>query len=121
MDGAYLQGVGDGTKRSEISILPAALGEAEEFLRAHHDTETTQRVSRISRLISGFETPYGMELLATAHWAAMDDTPTADFTEVLRRVRAWNARKRTLMAPDHVRTAHARLTAEGWLSKNAQR
>lgn len=116
MDGAYLQGVGDGTTRSEIFILPAALAEADEFLLAHRDTDTSERVSRVSRLIAGFETAYGMELLATVHWAAVaDGPPSEDPAEILARVRAWNARKRSLMTSEHVRAAHKRLLNEGWL------
>jgi O-acetyl-ADP-ribose deacetylase (regulator of RNase III) len=73
MDGAYLQGVGDGTRPSEITIVPSALEEAELFLSSHEDDATTRRVQRVGRLIEGFETPYGM--LTGQKWAP--ETPRA--------------------------------------------
>jgi hypothetical protein len=51
MDGAYLHGVGDGTKPSEITVVGSALEEAEAFLNSQMDLETVQRVERIERLI----------------------------------------------------------------------
>lgn len=116
MDGAYLQGAGDGTKPSEITIVGAALKEAEAFLVSQGDAETAQRVDKISRLIDGFETPYGMELLATVHWVASEEAAT-HYDDVLRKVQGWNKRKRTIMKPEHIKAAYSRLAAEGWLSK----
>jgi hypothetical protein len=47
MDGAYLRGVGDGTKPSEIAVVGLALQEAESFLASQVDGETAQRVERM--------------------------------------------------------------------------
>ncbi|WP_413990433.1 macro domain-containing protein [Labrys okinawensis] len=116
MDGAYLQGVGDGTKPSEISIKGPALGEANAFLDSHKDAATSERVQKISRLIQGYETPYGMELLATVHWVAKESRDATDLEEVTRRVHAWNDRKRQIMRPSHIQVAHERLMQEGWLN-----
>jgi hypothetical protein len=33
-----------------------------------NDADTRARFARVARLIEGFETPFGMELLATVHW-----------------------------------------------------
>lgn len=116
MDGAYLQGVGDGTKPSEISIKGSALIEADALLDSMEDAATTERVQRIARLIQGFETPYGMELLGTVHWAAKESRDSSDLAEVIRRVHDWNDRKREIMKPAHIRVAHERLSQEGWLA-----
>jgi len=120
MDGAYLQGVGDGTTPSEISIKGAALAEADTFLDSREDVATTERVQRIARLIEGFETPYGMELLGTVHWAARESRNARDLAEVTRRVHDWNDRKREIMKPSHIRVAHDRLVHEGWLDDGPQ-
>lgn len=103
------------TKPSEITIVGSALSDADAFLRSHEDRETAERVERISRLIEGFETPYGMELLATVHWAAASES-RLDRDEIVRRVHAWNARKRSIMKPGHITVAYDRLVAEDWLS-----
>jgi hypothetical protein len=114
MDGAFLAGVGDGTKPSEITVLNTALSEADMLLDANADKETGERVERISRLIEGFETPYGMELLATVHWTAAEK-PKATFDEIVQAVHSWNVRKREIMPPAHIKAAYDRLVAEKWL------
>jgi uncharacterized protein YwgA len=114
MDGAFLTGVGDGTKPSEILVLNSALGEAETLLQANADNETGARVERISRLIEGFETPYGMELLATVHWVAAEK-PKATLDEIVEAVQGWNERKRQIMPLAHIKAAYDRLIAEKWL------
>lgn len=114
MDGAFLTGVGDGTKPSEITIMNTALAEAEALLQASADQETGKRVERIGQLIDGFETPYGMELLATVHWTAAEN-PEATFDEIVQAVHGWNVRKRQIMPPAHIKSAYERLVAERWI------
>lgn len=116
MDGAYLNGVGDGSKTSEITVVSSALQNAEAFLISQKDTETAQRVERISRLIDGFETPYGMELLATVHWVSTEN-PTFGIDEIVQAVQGWNDRKREIMRPAHIKAAHERLVTEKWIVK----
>jgi len=114
MDGAFLTGVGDGTRPSEITVVKAALADAETLLEASADKEAGKRVERIGRLIEGFETPYGMELLATVHWTAAE-MPKATLDEIVQAVRSWNVRKREIMSPAHIKSAYDRLVAENWL------
>ena len=119
MDGAYLHGVGDGTKTSEITIVDTALQDAEAFLASQKDGETALRVEKIARLIDGFDTPYGMELLATVHWIAAEK-PTAGVDEIVKAVQAWNDRKREIMKPSHIKAAYDRLVTEKWLGATSQ-
>jgi len=114
MDGAYLNGVGDGTKRSEITIVGSALHEAEAFLTSGEDRETTERVERIARLIDGFETPYGMELIATVHCVATESS-AASYDDIVHAVQDWNERKCQIMKPAHIKAAYDRLITEKWL------
>jgi len=64
-----------------------------------------QRVDRIARLIDGSETPYGMELLGTAHWAVSEEGVGSDLARIIERVQSWNARKREVMKPEHISAA----------------
>jgi uncharacterized protein YwgA len=114
MDGAYLRGVGDGTRPSEITILPSALDDAERFLALDENDQTSERVERVARLIEGYENPSGMELLATVHWVASKPAEASSVDEVVSRVHGWNARKRQVMPPAHIKVAYERLVAEGW-------
>lgn len=116
MDGAYINGVGDGTRSSEITVLENALNAAEAFLSSSEDTSTAKRVDRVANLIEGFETPYGMELLATVHWAATEEPTTKDFEEIKRRVHTWSDRKKQIMKSEDLRIAYDRLSEDGWLN-----
>ena len=65
----YTSGYGDSQKPDvEIELLPGAAEEAHAFLAGHGDEH--RRLERVSRLIEGFETPYGLELLSSMHWVA---------------------------------------------------
>src|SRR5260370_17698088 len=109
-----LYGGGGGKKAAEIAVMNSVLAEAEALLDASADKETGERVERIGRLIEGFETPYGMELLATVHWTAAEK-PKASLDEIVQAVHGWNVRKREIMPPAHIKAAYDRLVAEKWL------
>lgn len=114
MEGHFIRGLGDGVVDAEIEPVPDAMAEAGEFIAAHGHEEMAQRVERVGELIEGFQSPYGMELLATVHWVARHEGATTQ-QEVLAAVRAWNDRKKTLMAPEHIAAAWQRLEQAGWL------
>lgn len=104
LEGHFTLGFADGEDSPEkpIWLLPEGLVEAEQFLDAHPDTKS--RFERVAGLIAGFETPYGMELLATVHWAAVkDDAETLE--QVIETVHAWNSRKRELFSVRHIELA----------------
>lgn len=113
LEGHYVTGFGDGTGRGAIHLLPGAQSEAEAFLRDH--PETIGRFDRVAELIDGFETPYGLELLATAHWVATRDGAT-DRSGAAELVRTWSDRKGHLFTDQHVAVAWERLADEGWLA-----
>jgi O-acetyl-ADP-ribose deacetylase (regulator of RNase III) len=124
LEGHYLRGYGDSQRPSaEIELLPGAVEAAEVFLAA--DSESRRRLARVAQLIEGFETPYGMELLATVHWAGANGgrdgaPPARNLNEAVNIVHAWNPRKQQIFKPRHVGTAWDRLTALGWLGESEE-
>ena len=114
MEGHFIRGLGDGVGEAEIE--PVA--EADEFLAEGIHADLAQRVERVTRLIDGFQSPYGMELLATVHWVATHEQ-SGEFEQVLGAVHAWNTRKAKIMQPAHVRAAMARLTEQNWIVHRA--
>lgn len=118
MEGHFIRGVGDGVVEAEIEPMSDALHEAEQFIVKYKQTELTERVERVGRLIDGFQSSYGMELLASVHWVATHDECAATMDDALAAVHKWNSRKRVLMQPSHVEAAWCRLEAEGWLPKH---
>jgi O-acetyl-ADP-ribose deacetylase (regulator of RNase III) len=73
-----------------------------------------ERLARVAQLVEGFESPYGMELLATVHWVAVHDRALS-LEDTVAGVHAWNPRKKKLMAREHIAVAYNRLVAHGWI------
>ena len=114
MDGHFIHGVGDGVVESEIAPDNKALKEAEMFINSmeHHDLHA--HVSRVAELIEGFQSPFGMELLATVHWVATNEQ--ADTLEkAVQAVKVWNERKKRLMKKEHIEIAWDRLVELSWI------
>lgn len=116
LEGHYTRGYGDSAKPDvEVHLLDGASPEADAFLAGHQAEH--ERLERVSRLICGFETPYGMELLASVHWLGChDQTLAADVAAAIQGMAAWNDRKRRMFQPEHIRVAWERLESEDWLS-----
>jgi O-acetyl-ADP-ribose deacetylase (regulator of RNase III) len=117
-EGHFTLGFGDGRNSPDtpLRLLPQALQEAEEYIASHSDEGTVKRLERVTEVIEGFESPYGMELLASVHWVAThQDENATDLDSTIRAIQVWNDRKRRLMRPEHVRIAWQRLYAKGWL------
>lgn len=117
MDGHFIRGWGDGANKPEtpLEVVADAVSEAEEFLGTQ--SETHDRLERVTDLIEGFETPYGMELLSSVHWVAMHEDAAArsDATTAAAAVASWNDRKKQLFQAEHVELAWGRLKERGWI------
>jgi O-acetyl-ADP-ribose deacetylase (regulator of RNase III) len=114
LEGHFIVGLGDAAhSRAEIDLLPGAEEEAQKILSAQ--PESRERFDRVAALIEGFETPYGLELLASVHWVARKEEPCSeDPNQAAAAIRAWTPRKAHLFQPDHVRMAWNRLVEQGW-------
>ena len=114
-EGHFTRGYGDSQKPDvEIELLSGAAEESERFLAGSQNS--VSRLKRVADVIEGFETPYGMELLASVHWIAVHQRPEAtNADEAVKSVQEWNDRKRRMFKPDHIRIAWARLEEQGWL------
>lgn len=114
LEGHHIRGYGDTQKPDvEISLLPDAEKAADRFLQ--NDPSATGHLERVADLVDGFETPYGMELLSSVHWAAVHDGEVSDAESAVSAMAHWNDRKRRLFRPAHIRLAWERLQAEGWV------
>lgn len=114
MEGHFITGFGDGADDPQKAIEPdpAAMRKAQEFLNAH--VQTQDRLRAVSDLISGFETPYGMELLATVHWVGAKEGATSA-SDAVAQVHAWNDRKK-MFPPAHIELAWNVLSQHGLLA-----
>lgn len=114
IEGHFISGYGDAEDKPElpIELAPGAAQIAAETMISHPDVQA--RFERVARLIHGFETPYGMELLATVHWVSTrEGARSAD--EAVEKTYEWNERKR-IFDPHQIRSAWQVLQEQGWLS-----
>lgn len=113
VEGHFVSGYADGgdLPGKEIALVPGAVEEAARAL--DNDAQTAERLDRVGRLVDGFETPFGLELLATVHWVAIREG-AVDARAATDAVHGWNARKRQF-SPRQVGIAFDRLHDEGWL------
>ncbi|MDP6039776.1 MAG: Appr-1-p processing protein, partial [Candidatus Latescibacteria bacterium] len=113
LEGHYIRGYGDRSRKTEVHLLPEALNAAETFLE--QDQDATQRLNRVSNLIEGFETPYGLELLGTVHWLSKENENVANNVDIaVKGVRDWNKRKKEQFKPLHIEVAWKRLQEQNW-------
>ncbi len=116
VEGHFIVGFGDGSEApgKVIELRGDAVAEADALLANHPDTR--ERMGRVVKLIDGFETPYGMELLASVHWVATreNDAAKTDPALAVAGVTAWTDRKRELFGDDHIRAAWQQLRDNGW-------
>ncbi|MGB3910860.1 MAG: macro domain-containing protein [Pseudolysinimonas sp.] len=118
IEGHYLIGYGDGTAKALDAVplepVTSALPSVEQELDAH--PETRSRMEQVLQLAEGFETAYGMELLATVHWVATHEAAGRPDENVTERVAEWSPRKARMFTPEHVGTALATLREHGLLA-----
>ena len=101
MEGHYTRGYGDRSSEPQIRVLDGAYEAAADFLRDHPETAT--RLRAVADLLDGWETPYGLELLATVHWALNEvQPPLGSRADVYSYVAAWTPRKAKLFKPMQV-------------------
>ncbi len=114
IEGHFVAGYADGGDAPDkpLTLVPGAVEDATRFLEAN--AETRARFDRVGALVEGFESPFGLELLATVHWIARHGEPAASAEDVVARTYAWNARKKQF-TPRQIGIALNVLAAKGWI------
>jgi O-acetyl-ADP-ribose deacetylase (regulator of RNase III) len=114
IEGYLVTGYGDGgdSPKKQIEIVPGAIEEAEKLLVNHRDT--LERFERVVNLTEGFETPFGLELMATVHWVATKEY-AATFSDLVAGIYAWDERKKRF-SEEQIKIAWNVLRNKGWLT-----
>ena len=112
MEGHMVSGYrGEEAPDTQLELVPGAVDEAEAFLS--QDVATREHFDRVASLVNGFESPFGLELLATVHWVATREH-AEDVAEVVARTYAWNERKQRF-TPRQIELAYDTLRQHPWL------
>lgn len=117
IEGHLVSGYADGgdAPDKQLQLVPGALEDADAFLREQKDTQS--RLARVSDLVEGFESPFGLELLSTVHWIANKELVQSP-NDVVAQVYAWNDRKKQF-TPRQIELAVDVLTRKRWISSLA--
>lgn len=102
----YISGYGDRTISTSIHLKEEGIQKAEDYLNRHE--ETRKRLDKVINLIRGFETPYGLELLATVHWI-IKKNGIEDDSGLIQEIQNWNPRKKQLFSFVHIKMAKKKL------------
>jgi O-acetyl-ADP-ribose deacetylase (regulator of RNase III) len=118
VEGYLVTGYGDGGDAPDktLDLVPGAVDDAKAFLADH--PVTVARFERVAKLVEGFETPFGLELLATVHWVATRER-AAEHGAIVAAVHAWGPQKQAF-TPRQIRLAADRLADAGWISASAR-
>jgi O-acetyl-ADP-ribose deacetylase (regulator of RNase III) len=114
IEGHFIRGYGDRSSKASIRLLPSAVEKAESFLKKIPDAHN--RLERVEKLIDGFETPYGMELLSSVHWVCTEKkNPAQNVDEAAEKIFNWNDHKRKTFKRSHIVKSWDRFHEQKWL------
>ena len=112
IEGHMIVGYADGgdAPKKPLHLMPGALEAASRFLDTH--PEARVHCDRVVKLIKGFESPFGLELLSTVHWVMKYEAPHSR-EDLVQKIYAWNKRKQQF-TPRQINLARDVLLKQGW-------
>ena len=113
IEGYFVTGYGAGGEAPDkpLELVPGAVEDARNTLAENQETKS--RFERVAKLVEGFESPFGLELLSTVHWVVTREEATSD-PSLIETTYAWGQRKRQF-SKHQLLLAKGLLTERGWL------
>ncbi|ENM5835606.1 macro domain-containing protein [Vibrio metoecus] len=113
IDGHFISGFGDRVSKSSIEIINDSLEKADEFLST--EPEYQDSIDRVKKLISGYETPLSIEVLATVHWVIKHEGRSpSDFDSIKEFISQWNDHKASIKEK-YLKKALTQLKTNCWV------
>lgn len=106
MSGTYLSGIGDGQEHHHIDVMPGVIEEVDKYIE--QKPFLSDAIEKIKKIIYGYETTFGMELLGTVHWVCSHENITSE-DDVVNYVHSWNNRKKEIMSRVDITRAYEHL------------
>ena len=100
LEGSYFKGqirFQDMKPTDSLQLVKEHLPEVNKVIETKLTAEEKNRLEKLSRLIEGFESPFGLELLATVHWANKVLGGNATLSSVESHIHNWSTRKKETM------------------------
>lgn len=114
IEGHFISGYADGgdMPNKPLELVKGASDEAEKFLNQDKYFKTRQNFEYVSELVQGFESAYGLELLATVHWIVCKEN-IKELAKIIECVYKWNEHKKRF-TPRQIEIAYNRLKEQKW-------
>lgn len=114
IEGHLVSGYKDGgdSRDKLLELVPGAINDAMAFLPNSPDTGA--HLDKVFDLVEGFESSFGLELLATVHWVGKQ-RPEATLGEVIEATYGWGNQKRKF-SERQIGVAFEVLTSKHWLN-----
>lgn len=117
MEGHLLRGYGDRSQPvldfHPIRLMPGAADAAKSWLDSNDDGTLRRAIANVMKLIEGFASPYGLELLSTTHWISHSPGEIAESGSIVDAVQAWSRRKAEIFTDHHIDVACRQLDSFG--------
>lgn len=113
VEGHFISGYADGGDAPDkrLELVDGALEAADSFLK--NAPESRKHFRQVADLVAGYESSFGLELLATVHWVASQQTDKSE-RAVIEHTYAWNEHKRQF-SERQICQALGILEEQGWL------
>ena len=92
-----------------LQLVTEYLPQVNAIIETELTEEEKTRLKKLSSFIEGFESPFGLELLASVHWAARESGINASVDTVKKYISNWSSRKNELMTEPQIRIALNRI------------
>lgn len=98
----------------EAHVTPAGFAAAEDYLK--NDEKSEAVIDSLTKLVDGFETPYGLELLSTVHKVATSSGGgNSDIQYIASEMLGLEKNKRNIFPENEIRVAFQRLQEDSLL------
>jgi O-acetyl-ADP-ribose deacetylase (regulator of RNase III)/uncharacterized protein YwgA len=107
LNGYYLKFKQEETKPS-TKVCLHHFEKVDEYCKKELSESQKERLKNTQLLMEGFESPYGLELLATVDFIYKKEK-IDDADKIINEISGWTRRKKEIMKPFHIKVAHQRL------------
>lgn len=113
IEGHFIIGYEDGgdAPTKQLKLIPKAVEDAKNYLI--NKKNTNENFVKVAKLVDGFETPFGLELLSTVHWIVKNEN-ASNLEEVISKIYNWNERKKQF-SRKQIQIALDTLVKNDWL------
>lgn len=104
-----IEGFLSGERQSHVT--PSGCAVANEYLNKA-ETASDDIIDRLSKLLQGYESPYGLELLSSVHLLAHHEGHFP-VEKIIQEMQGWSETKRNKYSAEAIRAAYDRLKEDG--------